>query len=100
MWTKVAKTSDLSEGQGKTVIAAQKEVALFMYKGKFCALDNTCPHSGGPLGEGHLDDGEVICPWHAWPFDVTTGRSRFVPGEADVRTYPVKVEGGEVLIDV
>jgi NAD(P)H-dependent nitrite reductase small subunit len=98
-WVKVAKASDFSEGQGKTVIANEKEIALFMHKGKFCALDNTCPHRGGPLGEGHLENGEVVCPWHAWAFEVTTGKCRVLPGEVDAKTYPVKVEGEDVLVD-
>jgi nitrite reductase (NADH) small subunit len=99
MWTKVAKVSEFTEGQGRTVLAGAKELALFLYKGKFHALDSVCPHRGGPLGEGHLEDGEVVCPWHAWAFEVGTGKCRVLPGEADVAVFPVKVEGEDVLVD-
>lgn len=100
MWVKVAGVSELSEGQGKTVVAEGKSLALFRHEGKYRALDNTCPHRGGPLGEGHLEDGEVVCPWHAWAFEVTSGKCRVLPGQADVKTYPVKVEGNDVFVDV
>lgn len=100
-WTRVGKASEFAEGQGRTVIVGGgKELAVFLYKGDFFVLDNVCPHRGGPLGEGHLEDGEVVCPWHAWAFEVGSGRCRVLPGEADVATFPVKVEDGDVFADL
>ena len=65
----------------------------------FYALENACPHRGGPLGEGDLEGTEVVCPWHAWRFDVTTGASPVNPKTA-VRTFPVEVAGDEVRVAV
>jgi nitrite reductase (NADH) small subunit len=61
---KVAKTGDLSPGQGKVFQAEGQTIALFNVDGSFYAIDNTCTHAGGPLGEGGLVGDEVTCPWH------------------------------------
>lgn len=84
----VAKTDEIPAGTGKIVFAGDKAVALFNIGGKFYAVDNTCPHRGGPLGEGELDDCIVTCPWHGWQFDVTTGEST---SGTQVTTYKVSV---------
>jgi nitrite reductase/ring-hydroxylating ferredoxin subunit len=62
-------------------------------------MNATCPHMGGPLGEGDLDGNVVSCPWHGWQFDVMTGNCVIRPGlKQDI--YPVKVEGDDLLIDL
>ena len=48
-------------------------IALFNVDGTFYAMDNSCPHAGGPLGEGKVNGGIVECPWHGWRFDIRTG---------------------------
>ncbi len=95
---KVAKVSELSLGKGKTVVANGKQIALFNIGGKFYAISNKCAHKGGPLGEGDLDGETVTCPWHGWEYDVKTGKCLTAPVTAE--TYPVKVEGEDVIIDV
>jgi nitrite reductase/ring-hydroxylating ferredoxin subunit len=97
--TKVAETSDLTPGQGKVVEVGGKTVALFNAAGKFCAIDNTCLHRGGPLGEGDLDGTIVTCPWHGWRYDVTTGANAMNPA-VKVACFPVSVEGSGVFVDV
>lgn len=97
-FVKVAKAGEIKAGEGRTVDANGVAVALFNLEGNFYAIENTCPHRGGPLGEGMLDGRNVICPWHGWQFDVTTGKSPFMP--VGVRTFEVKVEGGDVLVNV
>ena len=99
MWRKAAKTSEWEDGQGKPVALGDKQLALFKVGGQFYALDNACPHRGGPLGEGHLDGAEVTCPWHAWTFDVKTGDCLSTP-DTKQKTFPVKVEGDDILIDL
>jgi len=65
--------------------------------GRFYALENACPHQGGPLADGHLEGALVTCPWHAWCFDVRTGRMTL--GEfARVPRFAVRVEGTTILI--
>jgi NAD(P)H-dependent nitrite reductase small subunit len=98
-FVKVAKTSDLAAGQGKIVEANGREIALFNVGGSFHAIDNTCKHRGGPLGEGELDGTVVTCPLHAWTYDVTSGECFDDPACA-VDTFPVKVEGEDVLIEI
>jgi nitrite reductase (NADH) small subunit len=98
-FVKVAQTSDLAPGECKTVSVNGQEIALFNVDGKFYALDNTCPHQGGPLGEGMLDGTVVTCPWHGWRFDVCTGVSPVVP-TAKAARFDVKVEGNDVLVKV
>ena len=98
MWTKVCKVSEIEEGAAKTVTANETLVALFKAQGKIYALDNSCPHRGGPLGEGHLEGLEVTCPWHAWSFNVQTGECTSMPGMKQ-KSFPVKVEKDDVLVD-
>ena len=70
---KVAEVGDLPVGEGRVIEAEGRTLALFNVDGTFYAIDNTCPHRGGPLGEGDLQGRYAICPWHAWRWDVTTG---------------------------
>ncbi|MBI4433076.1 MAG: nitrite reductase small subunit NirD [Candidatus Omnitrophica bacterium] len=98
MWQKVAKTSEIENSQGKTVQAGTVAIALFKADGQFYAIDNVCPHRGGPLGEGYLDGAEVTCPWHAWTFDVKTGECKNIPNVKQ-KSFPVKIEGDDILVD-
>ena len=96
---KVAQVSDLSPGEGKVVQADGQKIALFNVGGTFHAIDNTCLHRGGPLGEGQLEESVVTCPWHAWQYDVTTGANVNNPAVM-VASFPVKVEGSDVLVEL
>jgi len=96
-FVKVCKTSDIPGGTGKTVEVNGKPVALFNVDGKFYAINNTCLHRGGPLGEGALEGKVVICPWHGWRYDVTTGANEMNPS-VTVEKYQVKVEGDSILV--
>jgi len=93
----VAKVSDVKEGEGKTVEANGKTIALFNVDGKFYAIDNTCKHAGGPLGEGVCDGNIVTCPWHGWKYDVTTGVSPVNP-QVKMDTFEVQVEGEDIKV--
>ena len=95
----VAKVSDLAAGSGKVVDVNGKAVALFNVNGTFYAIENTCRHQGGPLGEGALQGAIVTCPWHMWEYNVTTGEFTANPA-IKVASYPVQVEGDEVKVAV
>ncbi len=84
-------------GSCKTVEVQGKAIALFNVGGKIYALDNTCLHQGGPLGEGRLEGEVVTCPWHMWEFNVRTGEK---VGEPSLRvaTYPVQVDGDDIKV--
>jgi len=93
----VAKTEDINEGEGKVIEANDKTIALFKVEGKIYAIDNTCLHASGPVGEGTCEGKIVTCPWHGWKYDVTTGVSPVNP-QAKLATYEVKVENGDVQV--
>ena len=97
---KVAQTDELSPGSGKVVEADGRSIALFNVEGTFYAIDNTCSHRGGPLGEGELNGESVTCPWHGANFNVKTGAVTGPPAGTGVRTFAVKVEGSDVLVEV
>jgi nitrite reductase/ring-hydroxylating ferredoxin subunit len=79
------------------VPAGKYEVAVFHLEDGFYAIENCCPHQGGPLADGHLDGPMVTCPWHAWCFDVRSGKMSL--GEfAIVPRFEVKVQGDTILV--
>ena len=98
---KVAKKTDVPEGTCKHVELEDRGIAVALYNvgGKLYAMDGTCPHMGGPLGEGDLDGNVVTCPWHGWQFDVTTGNCAVRPGTKQT-AYPVKTDGDDILVEV
>jgi len=98
-FVKVSMVGEIPVNQGKVVEGGGKSIALFNVKGQFYAISNTCPHRGGPLGEGDLEGTVVTCPWHAWEFDVTTGVSPANPA-ACVKKFNCKVEGDDIFIEV
>ena len=96
-WHKVLDNqSDLKEGRVMTVTAGHKDLCLSHWKGKITALDNKCPHQGGPLGEGSIENGQIRCPWHGWDFCPHGGSS----GDFDdgLETFPLKIETGAVFV--
>jgi nitrite reductase/ring-hydroxylating ferredoxin subunit len=97
-FVKVGKTSDIPVGYGRTVDVKGTPIAVFNVDGAFHAINDTCMHRGGPLGEGELDGKIVVCPWHGWRFDVTTGRNEFNPSLA-VEKYQVKIEGEDLWVE-
>lgn len=98
-WIFAAKASEVPPGTAKTADLGGLRVALFHVDGRFYALADECPHQGGPLGEGRIEDGTVTCPWHQWKFEVATGRSVSVSG-AHARVYEVGRIGEDLFIRV
>jgi nitrite reductase/ring-hydroxylating ferredoxin subunit len=93
----VGLVAHVPETRGRVVRAGSREIALFRQGHEVYALDNVCLHTGGPLGEGEVDDGCAICPWHGWRYDLETGASPLNP-RVRVATYPAWVEDGEVKV--
>ena len=93
----VADVSELPPGKALLTEVAGKPVALFNVDGKIFALDNTCPHRGGPLSEGDLIGNEINCPWHAWGFDIATGVCGGDP-DLHVTAHEVRVDGERVMV--
>jgi nitrite reductase/ring-hydroxylating ferredoxin subunit len=99
-FTKVATTQELPAGTAKQVTVNGRKVALFNLNGAYHAIDDTCPHRGGPLSEGDVEGNQVTCPWHGARFDVTTGSHLCPPAQSGVPAYKVQVVGDEVQVEV
>ena len=99
MLQRVASIHEIPESGGIAVDVGERRIALFRLEGELFALDETCPHRGGPLHAGLLERGVVLCPWHQWQFDLRTGCSPVNP-LSRVRVYAVRVEGEEVFLEV
>jgi nitrite reductase (NADH) small subunit len=98
-WVKLCGVADAPQ-PGK-VMEAEVEgvgVCLANLNGELSALDNWCPHRG-PLGQGWIEGDAVVCPWHAWAFNVKTGQAEY-PENERVAVFPLKVEEDVVLIDI
>ena len=73
-WVRVADLDDLEEGRVRTAVAGDRTIALTRCRGRYGALENHCPHQGGPLGEGSIEKGLLRCPWHGYDYDPLTGQ--------------------------
>ena len=98
-WHEVASVEEILPGSGKNIQVQGKNLALFNKGGVFLALENTCLHRGGSLGEGTLLGDEVVCPLHGWTYNVSTGEVKHLPG-VRTRTYAVDVKGNSVFVDL
>jgi nitrite reductase (NADH) small subunit len=96
-FVRVAAIADVSPGHGMVAEANGTTLALFNVEGTIHAINNTCCHRDGPLGEGELEGNIVTCPWHGWRYNVTTGACMNNPS-AKVEAYQVKIEGSDVKV--
>lgn len=97
-FVKVARRDEIPDGSGKTVEVGGRKIALFNSGGNFYAIDNICRHRGGPLAEGDFFGTTVVCPWHGWEYDITTGQSVDDPS-VKLACFAVRVEGDDVLVE-
>lgn len=107
----VCKLEEFPPGERRIVRAGRRSIGVFRVGDDFYAVNNHCPHQGGPLclgrtkpwlhsaGPGEYamagNDALIACPWHGWEYDLATGQSFLGPGEPPVRTYPVRVDAAE-----
>ena len=96
---RVAATSDIPVGEVRVVQCGARSLAMSNVDGTLYAIDNRCTHDNGPLGEGRLRNGRILCPRHGAAFDAKTGRVLSLPAVKNVAAYEVTVEGDEVYID-
>ena len=99
-WHRIGPVEQIAAKELQQLQIGKLTIALSYRDGTFAAISGVCNHVGGPLGEGKLsDDGYVVCPWHHWQFERSTGEAR--PGiPAAVPRHEVKVENGEVFINL
>src|SRR3989449_8787432 len=98
-WTTLCDISDLEENKGKYVEIDGFQLAVFLSAGSVYVMDNYCPHAGGNLAGGIVEDGCAVCPWHFWSFRLENGQLRDAPGVV-VRTYVTRLlhENGRKLV--
>lgn len=106
-YVKVAQVSDLEPEHKAKISYEEREILLTKIGDQYYAVDNKCPHMGGSLYQGTLTDNRIACPKHGTAFDVRTGKlvaeGKFLFVKiktGDLRSYPVKVEGSDIFIDV
>jgi len=100
MLHKLASQSELpAPGEAKEFACGAKTICVANVNGTISAMDNVCLHMGGPLGQGVIEGDKIVCPWHGWQWDLKTGQAGSNP-KAKVAVYPVRIENGEVKIEV
>ena len=97
---RVASVDEVPAGQPKVVELDGLRIVLARVGDAVYACGAVCTHRGGPLGEGKLNGARLACPWHGWMFDVRTGQCVFPGRGAAVASYPVRLEAGEVLVEL
>ncbi len=105
VWHRVADLDEVPEGRAKAVAAGTKSVAIVHFEGQYAAMDNHCPHQGGPLGEGSIEhgiDGKcwLRCPWHGWDFDPLTGKPPGGHEDSGQETYPIEAREDGIYVGV
>ncbi len=98
--TRACSLSEIPSGQLKVVKINGRDIVLVAENGAVYALDNVCTHDGGDLGDGDIIDGQIQCPRHGARFDIKTGAVTQMPAAVGISTYEVKIENGEVFLEV
>jgi nitrite reductase/ring-hydroxylating ferredoxin subunit len=97
---RVARLDDLEAGRLTRVEAGGARVVLARVEDAVYACDDVCAHQGGPLSEGKLSGVRLACPWHGWMYDVRTGECVLPARGKRVASYPVRIEAGEVWVEI
>ena len=99
-WQHAASIADVKEDQGFQVKIGEKELALFRVGDKVYALEGICPHAEALLAEGFIDGDKIECPLHQAQFHIPSGKCLGPPADRDLESFPAKIEGNEILVDV
>lgn len=86
-------------GEAREFEVGERVICVANVGGDYSALDNVCPHRGGPLGQGAIEGDKIVCPWHGWQFDAKTGAVSHAP-EQRITTYAILVEGDDVWVEI
>ncbi len=98
-WVKAVEISELNSGAGLVVEVLGRDIALFYEQGQIYAMDNACPHQGGPLGEGAVEGLTVRCPWHGWQFGLQDGVCALSPAFR-VQCYSAEIRDEAVWLEI
>ena len=99
-FVKVAETKHLAPGKAIMATVGGEEIGIFLIDGTYYAVADNCPHRDGPLHEGLIEGTIVTCPWHFGKFDLRSGEVVEAPTSSGLKTYEVRVEGGEIKVGI
>jgi len=100
-FVKALPAADVPEGGVAKAVVNTREIAIIHRGDRYFALDGICTHEAGPLGEGTLEDDELVCPWHAGRYGIETGEANPETNwVTDIKAFPVRLEGGYVWVDL
>ena len=99
-WVPAVNKAEVIPGTAVVFVADGKRIAVCNTGEGFYAIDDVCTHDGGALDQGHLDGIEIECPRHGARFDVTTGKALCLPAVRPVKTYPARVAGDTIEVEV
>jgi 3-phenylpropionate/trans-cinnamate dioxygenase ferredoxin subunit len=99
-YVEIAPADQLPEGERMFLEVEGRQIVIINLAGKLFAIGDVCSHDNGPVGDGEIEDNEIICPRHGARFDILTGKVTSLPAVVDIPSYPVKIEGGMILLGV
>ena len=99
-WHVAARTEEVAEGEVLGVVVDGEPVALFKVGGEVYATSNVCTHEFALLSDGYVDGDCIECPLHQARFHIETGAVRAAPATEAIKTFPAKIDGGHVLVDL
>jgi 3-phenylpropionate/trans-cinnamate dioxygenase ferredoxin component len=99
-WVVLTATDSIEDGHAEVFEAGGHRIALCRTDGEFYAIDDVCTHDGGSLDQGQLTGKQIECPRHGARFDIVTGRALCLPAVRPVRTYPTRVNDGQVEVEI
>ena len=99
-FVEIAPVSDLPNGERLFVDLSDKPIVIFNIAGQLFAIGDVCSHDDGPLGDGLLEDHNIVCPRHGAEYDVRTGKAMAMPAVIDIPAYPVKLVDGNIFVGI
>jgi 3-phenylpropionate/trans-cinnamate dioxygenase ferredoxin subunit len=97
-YVRVGRTADVPEGRAEVFDVEDRQIAVYRLPEGYFAIDDICTHDGGPLAQGEVEGDQVICPRHGARFSIKTGAALTFPAITPVDTYPVRIEGDDILV--
>ena len=94
----VAKTSEVDDDEAIAVSVGRQDIGIYKLGGEYYALADICTHAYAALSDGYVEDGQIECPLHGACFDIKTGKALTAPAAIDVDSFPVKIDGDQILV--
>jgi 3-phenylpropionate/trans-cinnamate dioxygenase ferredoxin subunit len=99
-YVEIAPADQIHDGERLFIELSGKSIVLFKLAGKLFAIGDVCSHDNGPVGDGEIEENEIICPRHGARFDIRTGKATSLPALVDIPSYPVREKDGMIEIGI